>query len=103
MTVHVVWKEAAENLDESIILDQLRVLNEDFNRRNADTVNLRTVFQSEAGSPGIQFELADIIRVQTDVDFAVDILGSNLLPEVKHNAPSIRINISTSGYARSSR
>ena len=84
--VHVVWKEAAENLDESIILDQIRVLNEDFNRRNADTVNLRTVFQSEAGSPDIQFELADIIRVQTDVDFAVDILGTNLLPEVKHDA-----------------
>ncbi|MBK9105897.1 MAG: T9SS type A sorting domain-containing protein [Saprospiraceae bacterium] len=84
--VHVVWKEAAENLDESIILDQIRVLNEDFNRRNADTVNLRPVFQPEAGSPGIQFELADIIRVQTDVDFAVDILGTNLLPEVKHDA-----------------
>jgi len=86
VVVHVVWKEAAENLDESIIQDQIRVLNEDFNRRNADTVNLRPVFQPEAGSPGIQFELADIIRVQTDVEFAVDILGANLLPEVKHSA-----------------
>ncbi len=84
--VHVVWKEAAENLDDSIIEDQIRVLNEDFNRRNADTVNLRTLFQPEAGTPGIQFELADIIRVETDVDFAVDLLGTNLLPEVKHNA-----------------
>lgn len=86
VVVHVVWKEAVENLEDSIILDQIRVLNEDFNRRNADTVNLRTAFQPEAGSPGIQFELADVIRVQTDVDFAVDILGSNLLPEVKHSA-----------------
>ena len=83
VVVHVVWKNAAENLDDSIILDQLRILNEDFNRHNADSVNLRTFFQPEAGSPRIQFELAEIIRVQTDVEFAVDLLGTNLLPEVK--------------------
>ena len=83
VVVHVVWKNAAENLDDSIILDQMRILNEDFNRLNADSVNLRTFFQPEAGSPQIQFELVDIIRVQTEVDFAVDILGTNLLPEVK--------------------
>jgi hypothetical protein len=85
VVVHIVWKEAAENLDESIILDQMRILNEDFNRLNADTANLRPFFKPEAGSPGIHFELADIVRVQTDVDFAVDILGTNLLPEVKHD------------------
>lgn len=83
VVVHVVWKNAAENLDDSIILDQLRILNEDFNRHNADTTNLRTFFQPEAGSPRIQFELAEIIRVQTEVEFAVDLLGTNLLPEVK--------------------
>ncbi len=83
VVVHVVWKNAAENLDDSIILDQMRILNEDFNRNNADTNNLRPFFQPEAGSPRIQFELADIIRVQTAVDFEVDILGTNLLPEVK--------------------
>ncbi len=83
VVVHIVWKNAAENLDDSIILDQMRILNEDFNRNNVDTINLRTFFQPEAGSPGIHFELADVIRVQTDVDFSVDLLGTNLLPEVK--------------------
>lgn len=83
VVVHIVWKEEAENLDENIILDQLRILNEDFNQLNADQVNLRSQFQPEAGSAGINFELAQIIRVQTEVEFAVDLLGSNLLPEVK--------------------
>ncbi len=83
VVVHIVWKEEAENLDESIILDQLRILNEDFNQLNADQVNLRSQFQPEAGSAGINFQLAQIIRVQTEVEFAVDILGTNLLPEVK--------------------
>lgn len=83
VVVHIVWKEEAENLDESIILDQLRILNEDFNQLNADQANLRSQFQQEAGSAGINFELAQIIRVQTEAEFAVDLLGTNLLPEVK--------------------
>jgi hypothetical protein len=83
VVVHIVWKEEAENLDVSIILDQLRILNEDFNQLNADQVNLRSQFQPEAGSAGINFQLAQIIRVQTEAEFAVDLLGTNLLPEVK--------------------
>lgn len=81
--VHIVWKEEAENLDESIILDQIRILNEDYNKLNADIGNLRPFFQDEAGTAGIQFQLAEVIRVQTSVDFEVDLLGTNLLPEVK--------------------
>lgn len=83
VVVHVVWKEAAENLDDHIILDQIRILNEDFNRLNPDTSNLRNLFKPVADSPGIQFELAEIVRVETAVEFNVDVLGSNLLPEVK--------------------
>ncbi|HUR32012.1 MAG TPA: M43 family zinc metalloprotease [Saprospiraceae bacterium] len=85
VVVHVVWKEEAENLDESIILDQMRILNEDYTRLNADTVNLRPVFQNEAGAANIHFELAEIVRVQTDQLFAVDLLGTNLLAEAKHS------------------
>lgn len=86
VVVHVVWKNEEENLADSIILDQIRVLNEDFNRRNADTSNLRSLFIPEAGKADIEFHLADIVRVHTDVDFEVDILGTNLLPEVKDDA-----------------
>lgn len=85
VVVHVVWKDAVENLADSIILDQIRVLNEDFNRQNADTASLRPIFQPVAGNPGIQFELVDIVRVQTSQLFDVDISSNNLLSELKHD------------------
>jgi hypothetical protein len=86
VVVHVVWKQAAENLSDAIIEDQIRVLNEDFNRQNADTGQLRTIFQPVAGQAGISFNLVAIERVQTSETFSVSLLGSNLLPEVKHTA-----------------
>lgn len=86
VVVHVVWKSVSENLADSVILDQIRVLNEDFSRQNADTAALRAIFQPVAGSAGIQFELADIIRVQTNQLFSVDVTSNNLLSELKHDA-----------------
>ena len=82
--VHVVWKEEVENLSDEVILDQMRILNEDFNQLNEDGANLRSLFKPVAGDAGIRFELADIVRVQTDVEFEIDLEGNNLLPEVKH-------------------
>ena len=57
--VHVVYTKPEENLDDSIILSQIDVLNEDYRRRNADTVNTRSVFQEFAADAGIEFFLAD--------------------------------------------
>lgn len=85
VVVHVVWKEEAENLHDSIILNQMEILNQDFNRLNPDTGNLRSIFEPVAASADIHFELAAIVRVQTDQLFSVELLGTNLLPEVKHN------------------
>ena len=86
VVVHIVWNETAENLHDSIILNQIQVLNEDYNRLNADTSNLRSIFLDEAASANIHFELAEIIRVETDQLFEVDLLGTNLLAEAKYNA-----------------
>jgi hypothetical protein len=85
VVVHVVWKEEAENLHDSIILNQIQILNQDFNRENADTANLRAIFREVAGNADIRFELSEILRVQTNQEFDVDILGTNFLPEVKHS------------------
>ena len=84
VVVHVVWKEEEENLADEIIYDQLRILNEDFNKLNADGAKLRPLFKPVAGNAAIRFELVDIVRVQTDTEFEIDLLGNNLLPEVKH-------------------
>jgi hypothetical protein len=86
VVVHVVWKELAENLDDSIILNQIAVLNRDFNRENADTVDLRDVFLPAAGNPQIKFNLVAIERVQTSAEFEISLDGSNLLSNLKKSA-----------------
>lgn len=60
VVVHVVYNTAAQNIADSVILDQIRVLNEDFQRLNADTVNMRPDFEPVKGSPQIEFVLAQI-------------------------------------------
>lgn len=81
--VHVVWNGEDENLHDSIILDQFRVLNEDFNQLNEDLSQVRDPFIPYIGNAQINFELAGIERVQTNSLFAIDLLGTNLLAEVK--------------------
>src|SRR5687768_3634253 len=46
------------NISEAQVLSQIRVLNEDFRRENADAVNTPPEFLDEAGSLDIQFVLA---------------------------------------------
>lgn len=57
---HVVYDEdsAHQNLEESIILQQLELLNRDFNRDNKDTSLTRAIFDSIATDTKIVFELA---------------------------------------------
>lgn len=86
VVVHVVWKDAAENLADDVIYDQIAILNADFNRQNADTANLRPMFQPVAGNADIHFQLAAIERVQTTELFEIDLLGTDLLTNLKHSA-----------------
>lgn len=58
VVVHVVWNTAAQNISIAQVLSQMDVLNEDFARMNADTVNTPVAFQSVAANPQIQFCLA---------------------------------------------
>ncbi|HCW08707.1 MAG TPA: hypothetical protein DGG95_15215, partial [Cytophagales bacterium] len=46
------------NIPDDQILSQINVLNEDFNRLNADTINTPAEFKSRAGQMNIQFSLA---------------------------------------------
>ncbi|MCX7728415.1 MAG: zinc-dependent metalloprotease [Bacteroidia bacterium] len=73
VVVHVVWKDSSENLADSIILNQIQVLNEDYNRLNADTGNLRPLFKPIAGNAGIHFNLYQIIRKHTDSLFKISL------------------------------
>jgi hypothetical protein len=86
VVVHVVWNDPEENLPDSVIWSQIDVLNEDYNRLNPDTANLRPIFDIAAGNPLIQFELADIVRIETDQTFTLNLLGNEILSNLKSTA-----------------
>ncbi|MEY3983719.1 MAG: hypothetical protein RL160_1278 [Bacteroidota bacterium] len=55
---HILYSNAAENLNDSLIYSQLFALNRDFRKRNADTSSIRTLFKSRASDTKIQFVMA---------------------------------------------
>ena len=75
---HIVYKTTEENISDEQILSQLKAMNEDFSRTNADASNTPTAFKSIAGNPNIQFCLAQrdpsgkpttgIVRIKTTED-----------------------------------
>lgn len=86
---HVVWNSnnSQENLDDSVLIEQINVLNEDFRRLNADTSNMRPSFAPLVGDGQIEFQLAckdpngnptnGIVRVSTTATF-----GGGFLPDM---------------------
>lgn len=58
VVVHVLYNSEAQNISDQIILDQIRVLNEDYRRLNSDTTLTRSEFQPVAADAGIEFYLA---------------------------------------------
>ncbi|MFD1551766.1 hypothetical protein DNU06_02295 [Putridiphycobacter roseus] len=57
---HIVYNNNQENLHDSVLLNQITILNECFRRKNADTTNTRNVFHPLVGDSKIEFKLADI-------------------------------------------
>ncbi len=58
VVVHVVWNTPTQNISDAQVLSQIDVLNEDYNRYNADAINTPSVFSSLAANTGIHFCLA---------------------------------------------
>jgi PKD repeat protein len=57
---HVVHTNGPENISRAQIIDQIRILNEDYSYTNANKTALRTQFKGIAGSADIKFVLASI-------------------------------------------
>ena len=55
---HIVYNDANENIPDSVIYQQLNVLNESFNARNSDTTILTDTLKKWVGNFEISFELA---------------------------------------------
>ena len=60
VVVHIVHQFGSENIEKQAVLNSLRVLNEDFARRNADTTQARAAFNAIASDMNIEFRLATI-------------------------------------------
>ena len=58
VVVHILYKTAAQNIPDEQIRSQITALNNDFRRKNADTVNTPTRFKPYAADVQIEFELA---------------------------------------------
>ncbi len=55
---HVIWQDDNENLPDSVLHQQLEVLNESFNARNSDTIILTDTLKRWVDNFEISFELA---------------------------------------------
>ena len=60
VVVHVLHQGGPENISKDQIEDQIRILNEDFRRLNADAVNTPSGFDSVAADCKVEFVLAKI-------------------------------------------
>lgn len=60
VVVHVIHYNGLGNITKQQIDDGIRVLNEDFQKLNADTVNTRAIFRNLAADVQIEFKLANI-------------------------------------------
>jgi hypothetical protein len=83
VVVHVLYNSTQQNISDAQIQSQINILNQDYRRLNADTVNTPFIFQSAATDCGFQFELAKvdpngystngIVRKQTSIQaFAIN-------------------------------
>ena len=57
---HVIHQGGSENISYAQIEDQMRILNEDFRRLNADAANTRTEFLPVAADCNVEFRLAKL-------------------------------------------
>ena len=57
---HVVHQNGTENISEAQIQDQMRILNEDYNKGNADLVDVVSSFVNVIGDASIEFRLAQL-------------------------------------------
>jgi hypothetical protein len=60
VVVHVLYHYPGENVSDSLIRSQIRILNRDFRKLNPDTVKIPGAFKALAADCGIEFQLATV-------------------------------------------
>lgn len=57
---HIIHQGGPENISDAQVIDQVRILNRDYNKQNADTADVVPSFKSIIADVGIEFRLANI-------------------------------------------
>jgi hypothetical protein len=57
---HIIHNFGAENITDDQIIDQMRILNEDFNKQNPEWPNVRPAFLDIVADVGVTFRLAQL-------------------------------------------
>lgn len=57
---HIIHNNGPENISDQAVFDQMRRLNIDYNKRNADTANTEPEFKHIIGDVGVEFRLAKL-------------------------------------------
>lgn len=96
---HVIHNYGNENISDAQIYDGLRVLNENYRKRNADTIDIIPAFQSIAADNEIEFRLAQldpngnctsgINRIVSDLTY----IGDHQVKSLIQWDPSMYLNI----------
>ena len=60
VVVHILYNNNAENISDAQIQSELKVLNNDYQKLNADTANIPSYYSSLAANTGFRFMLAGI-------------------------------------------
>jgi hypothetical protein len=84
LVIHVLHYNNVGNISKNQIDDGIRILNEDFNKLNADTSSIRAIFKPYLADVGIEFRLAKIDPSGNPTE------GINRINSHLANAPSDR-------------
>lgn len=57
---HILHNFGPENISDAQVIDQVRILNDDYNKRNADTADVVAAFKNIIGDIGVEFRLAHL-------------------------------------------
>ncbi len=57
---HIISQAGTENITNAQVYSQMKVMNDDFNKRNADTAQVITEFKPVIANVGVEFRLANI-------------------------------------------
>jgi hypothetical protein len=57
---HVLHQGGTENISDAQILDAMRILNEDYNKQNADTIDVIPYYQNNIADMQVEFRLANL-------------------------------------------